>query len=1346
MKLHNFIALLILVSLTSCSNTQTDEPIDTYPDVVISSSLSNQQIMCMAQDSDGYIWFGTYRGLNRFNGHEMRQYFCTDAPNSLPDNQVRAMHTDRNGRLWVATKNGVALYSHNDDFEKVKVKSKNDFCSHIVENRRGDIFAIQMGDVLRYDSTQNALVTVISNVMPATDFVRATFIDSEDNLWIVSHNQIICYSSQTLKHIETLDFAPNEIGIATLIGDEIWMTRKNEIAIYNVLQRKWQPQPQCITNRAALRNVNVSCISSLSQGNILIATTSGLWVFDSEKGKLINQNDADFPFEAPSIIVTQTFIDTDENLWLCSSSQGYVVVPHERKLFNSDSYLRTAFSGKAVASVAYGSSNMLWLATQIDGLYGYNVSTRTITHYDIAALVPNLNTSKYRIIYIFSDSKGDLWLSCAPGGLIHLHHNNGRLSYAGSYPINLAIVIGEDNDGTIWVGCYNNTFYSKRATNNHFEAHQILGNTFYYMSCMRQLSNGRFATLIKNQGLRCVNNDAMHKLDEPLIPDSVLSSCIKRSVFLPSALLEDRKGDLWIGTVSNGLLHYNMHTKELTTIDGTACNDISSIEEDDEGSLWISTLFGLTKHDPNTNTTINYYKSDGIGGNEFYDRASAHLPDGTLIFGGAHGLTVFNPKTLTDYPQTRLYLEDLKVHNRIVRPEYGSCISTSLSKAKEINLNYKQNSFSISFAALDFGGDERFCYQYKLDGFNAYWIDAHNAREAFYANLRPCSYKFNVRITNKDRTLVIAERSIVVNIIPAPWNTWWAKLIYVCLLVGLILFIARLFIRLKLEHWTLLQAERERERERHINKMNMSFFANVSHEFRTPLTIIAGPIAQLTADETLTTEQRNLLKIVQSSVSRMLRLVNQMMDFHRLEDDALRLEVARHDIIGLLRQALSMFTMQAKEKEITIVTHGVEDSCIMWLDPDKVDKIICNLLGNAVKYTPQGGRIDFCFDVVTRQAALDEHPDLPNDGCTRYVKIAVANTGQSINADDLTRIFERYYQIRRQAQGQFNWGTGVGLYYAKRLVSMHHGCIKAENSSDGVVFSFVLPVTDTAYTDEEKVQGGAPTQSALYPLADVVDDTNAEQQPDEDKRTIMVIDDDVEIVHYVKTLLTPTYNVVSRFDAESAINCIREKAPDLVMSDVMMQGKDGFELCREIKNDLQLCHIPVVLVTARTTTTDQIKGLGTGADAYVTKPFDPAYLQALINSIMQNRDKVRHILGSSTQTDTLETDTLSPQDNAFMTELYKIMEAELSNSDLDVSHMTDMLRISRTKLYYKVKGLTGENPSAFFRRYKLNRAAELIKEGRYNMSEIADLTGFSSLSHFSTSFKKQFGTNPSEYK
>ncbi|MBR6251304.1 MAG: response regulator [Bacteroidales bacterium] len=1345
MKLHILFALSCICGLVGCNNVpQTNNAsYTTYSDVVVASSLSNQQIMCMAQDSDGYIWFGTYRGLDRYNGHEMRQYFCDDSPNGLPDNQIRSLFSDSKGHLWVATKSGVAIYTDRDDFMHVNMSLNGAFVSHIIENSRGDIYALQGGDIMHYDSLQNSLQNIVSGAIPSTDLVRNAFVDIEDKFWIVGHSQISCYSTITLKHIETLNFSANEIGVATLIDNNIWMVRNGKICLYNVISHQWQPTPQCIANEHRLHNASISCISVVPHGNIIIGTASGLFAYSPETDKLIHQSEPDFPFEAPSFNVSLTYPDTYGNLWFCSSTQGYMVSTHDRKLFNADSYLRSTFSEKPMASVAYGSDNMLWLATRNDGLFGYNISTRTITQYDLSTIVPNLNS--YRIIYIFSDSKGDLWLSSLPGGIIHLHHSNGKLSYAGSYPIDYAIVINEDAHNTIWVGCYGNTYYSKRTTSNQFEAHRIFGNTFYYMSCMAPLSNGRFATLVKNYGLRYIN-DSTQQLDVPAIPDSTLATCIKRSMFLPSAIHEDKNGNLWIGTVTNGLLRYNMNSGTLDAIGGMPCDDICSIEEDQQGNLWVSTQYGLAKYVPSTNSTVNYYMSDGIGGNEFYDRASCQLPDGTLIFGGAHGLTVFNPQSLTDYPETRLHLEDLKVHNKLVRPSDDGCITTSLTNAKEINIDYTQNSFSISFSALDFGGDERFCYQYKLDGFNTDWIDAHSAREAFYANLHPCKYTFNVRVTNKDRTHVIAQRSVVVNVIPAPWNTWWAKLIYAAILVSLIVFVARLFIRLKLEHWTLLQAERDREHEKRINKMNMSFFANVSHEFRTPLTIIAGPVSQLANDASLSSEQRSLLKIVQSSVNRMLRLVNQMMDFHKLEDDALRLEVVRHDIISLLRQSVAMFSVQAKEKELTITTQGLEDNCLIWLDADKLDKIVCNLLGNAVKYTPQGGRIDFSFDVVTRQAALDEFPNLPNDDCSRYVKIAVANTGVGIPQGELTRIFERYYQINKQSQGQFNWGTGIGLYYAQRLVTLHHGRINVQNTADGVMFSFVLPAADNVYSDAEKAQVGTPSQSSLYPLIDTIEETPATPQQADNKRTIMVIDDDVEIVHYVKTMLSPTYNVLGRFNVDSALESIREKAPDLILCDVMMQGKDGFELCQEVKNDLQLCHIPVILVTARTTTTDQIKGLGSGADAYVTKPFDPAYLQALINSIMQNRDKVRHILGSSTQTDTLETDTLSPQDNAFMTELYKIMEAELSNSDLDVSHMTDMLRISRTKLYYKVKGLTGENPSAFFRRYKLNRAAELIKEGRYNMSEIADLTGFSSLSHFSTSFKKQFGIAPSEYK
>lgn len=360
--------------------------------------------------------------------------------------------------------------------------------------------------------------------------------------------------------------------------------------------------------------------------------------------------------------------------------------------------------------------------------------------------------------------------------------------------------------------------------------------------------------------------------------------------------------------------------------------------------------------------------------------------------------------------------------------------------------------------------------------------------------------------------------------------------------------------------------------------------------------------------------------------------------------------------------------------------------------------------------------------------------------------MSVANTGQSIPEDKIEKIFERYYQIGNQAEGTYNWGTGIGLYYARSLAVLHHGQLKASQSEEGsgAVFTFVLPVNDAAYAEDERATEQS-NQSEAFPLAAASQPAENKTGTDEKQPTLLVVDDDTEVAHYLRTLLSAHYKVICRFNADDALKALHEESPDLVLSDVVMPGKDGYQFCREIKEDLQLCHLPVILVTAKATVENQVEGLDTGADAYVTKPFDPAYLLALIKSLLKNREKARNMLGKATQTDKMEENILSPQDNVFMTELYHLMESELSNPELDIARMTELLRISRTKFYYKVKGLTGESPSTFFKTYKLNRAAELITEGKHTVSEIADMTGFSTLSHFSKSFKKQFGVSPSEY-
>jgi len=669
----------------------------------------------------------------------------------------------------------------------------------------------------------------------------------------------------------------------------------------------------------------------------------------------------------------------------------------------------------------------------------------------------------------------------------------------------------------------------------------------------------------------------------------------------------------------------------------------------------------------------------------------------------------------------------------LVRPGKGACIDRHLSYNPDINLKYDQNGFSISFAALDYSESERLHHYYKLDGFDQYWINAHNNKEAYYANLPAGTYTFRVRITQNDQSTIVGENAIRVIVHPAPWATWWAYTFYLIAGITILAFFIRAMWRIRAEKQAVLRAEQAKAQEQFINKMNMSFFANISHEFRTPLTMISGPISLLYSSSDITGENKNLLRIVQRSVNRMLRLVNQMLDFNKLENDTLKLKVRPTEIVVFLKELTDIFRVNAESKSITMITNGLEGSFIAWIDEDKIDKIFTNLMSNALKYTPAGGRINVNFDIVSGEDAV------------QAVKIEVINTGQ-IPDDKLEKIFERYYQISDEHGGIYNWGTGIGLYYARSLARLHHGSLTASNLKDDnkVMFTLIVPVGQSAYSEAERSHEQV-NQLEAFPLEENPLPVKPDPDLDKEKKTIMVVDDDSEVAYYLELLLGSDYQVVCRFNAESALEAITESVPDLILSDVVMPGKDGYWLCREIKESLQLCHIPVILVTAKTTIENQVEGLNVGVDAYVTKPFEPHYLMALIKSLLNNREKTRSLLSRSTQTDKMDENVLSPQDNMFMTELYHLMESELSNPELDVTRMTQLLKISRTKFYYKVKGLTGENPSVFFKTYKLNRAVELLKEGKYTISEIADMTGFNTLSHFSKSFKQQFGIPPSEY-
>ena len=1330
MRILSFLFFVFL--LFSCDRTRKDLVTEVErQSPLVTNDISNQQITAFGEDEKGHIWIGTFRGLNKFSVNEYHQYFCTDDSLDIPDNHIQDLFLDSKKRLWVSTVNGVCRYTDKDNFKNVCLNSSNRNGIRLSESSKGDILFTTMTDICLYNQAEDCFEPVISDFDISSMFIINSFIDSEDNCWVLTSKDLRCYNLATRQ--QTFLIPRNEFSRSSCLlkNGELWIAGEVSVSIFDVYQHKFSVLPQAIALHPVLSRVPVDYIYPYENGVLLCTQGKGVFYYNRISKTIIHQGENGFPFNVPNFKISRMFSDSQGNLWIGSVDQGYAVHYRYKKLFNNNNYLSSFFKDKSVISLSADKHQNLWIATLMDGIYVYRFSDQQMVRIGRNELFGSREESMAYINQIYvSAEEGIVWMTATSNEVLKCSYKKGNFRVDERYKVNMPMSIMEDEKQTVWVGTASRFLYVLRKEDKDFHSMPIFSG-YTFIPGLLPVGNETILAASFYQPLKLVSADG--EIYESKINEQDFDRCIHRSVFIPTDVYKDSYGNIWIGTVTNGLICYSPETGKVTSLLGTSCTDISSIEEDRQGNLWISTLYGLSKYIPQTGKLVNYYEADGIGGNQFYDRASCRLNDGTLVFGGTHGLTIFQPTNMQVRHDIPLLFEDIKIHNTLVRPGKGACIDRHLSYNPDISLKHDQNGFSISFAALDYSESERLHYYYKLDGFDQYWIDAHNNKEAYYANLPAGSYMFRVRVTQNDQSTVAGENAIRVVVHPAPWATWWAYCFYLVVGVVILGFFVRAMWRIRTEKQAVLRAEQAKAQEQFINKMNMSFFANISHEFRTPLTMIAGPVSLLHNSPDITGENKNLLRIVQRSVNRMLRLVNQMLDFNKLENDTLRLKVRPTEVIVLLRELTDIFRVNAESKSITLVTNGLEGSFIAWIDEDKIDKIFTNLMSNALKYTPAGGRIYVNFDVM------------PGDEMNQSIKIEVINPGQ-IAEDKLEKIFERYYQISDEHGGVYNWGTGIGLYYARSLAKLHHGSLVAANQKEEkrVIFTLTLPVNQSAYSETERSHEQV-NQLEAFPIEENPVPVKSIPDVGKEKKTIMVVDDDSEVAYYLEMLLSSDYQVVCRFNAESALETITENAPDLVLSDVVMPGKDGYWLCREIKESLQLCHIPVVLVTAKTTIENQVEGLNVGADAYVTKPFEPHYLLALIKSQLNNRAKIRSLLSQSTQTDKIEENVLSPQDNMFMTELYHLMENELSNPELDITRMTQLLKISRTKFYYKVKGLTGENPSVFFKTYKLNRAAELLKEGKYTISEIADMTGFNTLSHFSKSFKQQFGIPPSEY-
>ena len=1339
----SLMAVLLACVLTACQKTEPVQQRDKDEEhgLVISQELSNSRVQDIEEDATGQLWIATFRGLNRYDGHEYHQYFCTEDSLGLPDNNVQGLLCDKNGCLWVATVNGVCRYTKKDNFERIPMQTGNRNARKLLMDSKGRLFVYNGSEVLMYDEVHHIFLPKISRQITNQSWGDC-FIDAAGDFLLVGPENMLIYDGNTFKQRMELKH-PNNIGFYyfDLLSDGLMLSSGNgTLMLFDTKARQFIPLSQEMEARLLAHGSVVQAACLLENNTILLSTShNGLFEMNLLTHTLCGEGDAGFTLPVPDAYVTQIFQDSRKNIWLGTYDKGlFVDYYYKEKFGGSDNYLNRVIDNSSVLAVSVDKQDNLWVSTLLKGVFVYHTATQKTEQIVIEGL-PTGET-KNAVNHIFCDRDGLLWLSTS-NIVMKCRYDGQRLNILGQWPAPMTMDFEQTDDGTVWAATSSTYIVGFHPNNPEPEYKQTFNVDFTFIPSLLKLNDGTMLISAFYQDIVKMNPQT-GKLSQLKIPD--MKQCIRKSVYIPTDMHQDAKGDVWIGTVSNGLLRYNPQTHAMTRIGGLSCSDVGSIEEDRQGNLWISTMKGLNRLDAKTGRITSLYKADGLAGDEFCDRASCQLPNGSLVFGGSDGVTMFNPADIDTLRKIPLMFSDLKIHNQLVRPAEGGPIREMLDSCRVVRLKHNENSFSISFTALDFGEYERVHYYYKLEGFDNDWIDAGNNHSASYANLPSGHYTFRVRTTdsasdegNSD------ERTISVVVQPSPAYSWWAWMIYLSLAAALAYFLFRNTMRVVAARRAARQAQMEKEQELRTNQMNMSFFANIAHEFRTPLTMIAGPVGQLVNSDHLSNDDKGLLSIAQRSIQRMFKLVNQLMDFNKLENDTLRLSVEQMDVVKALNEICDTFEFNMKEKGLTLNRFGMEDSLLAWTDGDKLEKIVSNLLSNALKFTPRGGRIDVQLDVIDNQ-----------------VKVSVADTGKGIPEEQKENIFKRYYQLDNQTKAVVNWGTGIGLYYSRRLAELHHGSLTASNREEsrigepgtGAVFTFIYPMTEQSYTEEERrpLEGDGVAdfriidtpQTVTAPLA-----SSIAQHTEDDRPTILIVDDDTEIINYMRLLFSQDYRLITCLDADTALEEMRAEEPNLVLSDVAMPGKDGYELCQEIKQDIQLCHIPVILVTAKITAENQVEGLNVGADAYVTKPFDPAVLSALIQSQLKNRERVHKLLTKATTTDDGQMeDVLSEQDKHFMEELYKLMEEELSNPELDVTRITKLLLISRTKLYYKIKGLTGETPSNFFRTYKLNRAAELLKSGKYTVAEIASKCGFSTQSHFSVVFKKQFGSTPTEYK
>ncbi len=1375
-----FFPFIIFLSFVQRVNASFNPDAYIYTYITSEQGMAQNTVDYIYKDSRGFMWFATWNGLNRFNGYEFIRYDTQSEEDAINSLFIRILTEDNFNQLWVGTDEGVNIIDIYSG--KVKDMTNHPFAGHriftasinaLMKDNKGRIWIGYHGGLALVSIDSKGEIENIDILQEDKDInVYSLFQDDSGVVWIGYNNGIKIVTSQSEKVIQ-IESAPGtlengnfgEIFVFFQDGEDIWIGTGLSLLRYNKVSgthKQYTNDPQ---NPHSILQNYVRDIAMDNEGHLILATFRGLSVYIHETDDFIHiENSPEQPGRLNNNFVNSLFIDSQDIIWIGTEKGGVNKMKKKEVMFDvyrHNSKQASSLSPYPVNAIFEDSNQNLWIGTVEGGLNKRISPDGRFIHYRHE--VNNPRSLRHNVVSVITEGDGYLWIGTWGGGISCMKlSDEGRFDYLydlvqeGTFSsFFISGIVYDKALNALWIATLNGMdFYDIKK--------QTVTPVLYNNSRIDRVSgisldSSNRLWIGTENGLFClfIDHSDMGR-NQFVVQNYRLTSTEKRGPLHEkvNCIFESKDHSLWFGTNGRGL--YKLVGKEdnqfvftnYGTEVGLSDNVIYAIEEDEQGHLWLSTNMGLSYFIPEKGVARAYYASDGLSSNQFYWAASCHTTKGELLFGNVDGAVIFNPSQIsTDTTDLIVSITGGKLYNEPV--DYRQIMNGW-------NLREQDKSFSIEFSSLYYTFPEKIKYMYMLDGFDKDWTEiASNRRFANYTNLPPGKYVFKVRSTNPGGEWSDQITSLPVNVIPPFYKRGW--FITMLLLAGILLiyYINEMKIRnlrrqkiqlekmvdertLKIEKQKDELARQTKDLEMANVKLNqatqdkINFFTNITHEFKTPLTLVLGPIEQALklSKNPKVIEQ---LKMVRNNSNFLLSLINQLMDFRKADSGNIKINKTTGNFEEFIHALIEPFHVLIKGRNIELDEHYHLPDPVFRYDADLLQKVVVNLLSNSIKFTPDDGCIQVYAALLKGQT----------EG-SKMLYLSVNDSGPGISDENKELIFDRFYQVKNQTiypvYGQS--GTGIGLFLCKQIIELLGGTITVKDSRlGGTTFRIVLPLDKTDFEVDETYGNQFVTDESFL---EEDDDIDIEKH---NKPLLLIVEDNPDMRAFIRSVLENDFRIKEAVNGEAGLEKTLKYLPDFIVADIMMPKVDGLEFCRKVKNNFTTSHIPVLLLTAKSSTEVRIEGYKAGAAGYIAKPFDAELLIARIQNILESKNSMHKAFDNSMDVKSLDMQEES-QDRRFLDKLMEVIEENYKETSFDVSELIEKMHMSKSLLHKKLHSLIGQSAVKIIRSYRLTKAKELMETapiGQMNVSEIAYAVGFNDPKYFTRCFTKQFGIAPSNY-